>query len=137
MVIALSYASNEVRKFYFLETLKEFWKRICTRHRIRKMETIMLSRIKNESIYLCVKSRRKEIVLKRAFNDNLVIQYYKGRGKEIIIFVPPKWEGDIKVHTVYGNIKCSKNILTDKIFLESKHGEILYEDSQESVVRSA
>lgn len=129
MVVALSYESCEVCNFYFMEALKDFWKRIRTRRRNRKMETIVLCPMKTESVDVSIKSRYREVVLEKAFNNNLVIQQYKGREKKIMIFVPLKWDGNIKINTVYGNITCNETLQKDNLVLDSKRGKIQYVNS--------
>lgn len=72
-----------------------------------------------------IRERNAQVEIRDGFNQNLVIQYYEGRQKKIILFIPQNWQQKIRISLRKGSIICLQKEPYRGLELSVKKGEIL------------
>lgn len=72
-----------------------------------------------------IRERNAQVEIRDGFNQNLVIQYYEGRQKKILLFIPQNWQQKIRISLRRGSIICFQKEPYRGLELSMKKGEIL------------
>ncbi|EET62975.1 hypothetical protein BRYFOR_05326 [Marvinbryantia formatexigens DSM 14469] len=106
-------------------------KQIQLRRKRQKWSVFVMLEEEAGEYRICEKNAQVEI--RDAFNSNLVAQYYEGKEKRIILFIPRGWKEKVRICLKKGCVRCFQKKPFECLEIWTRKGAVIYENEEEQL----